>query len=236
MTSISSETLKAARPISAADVMKLVPGLWPETTGGVSGPNIAVRGFPTGGDAKFVTMQIDSLPIYPASSLSFLDNSTQLRLDETVKRVETTIGGQAVLFGNGQPGATVNFVQKNGRDDQGGVLLGTFGSGAFYRIDGYYGAELGSGWYGSIGGFYRTAKGVRNTQFPSDQGYQISGTLSRDIEDGSFTLYGRTTYDRNAFFTPIPLVRTGSGNDIELHPYPGFNPTKDTFLGNATGS
>jgi outer membrane receptor protein involved in Fe transport len=234
VTSISSDTLKAARPISAADVMKLVPGIWPETTGGVSGPNIAVRGFPTGGDAKFVTMQIDSLPIYPASSLSFLDNSTQLRLDETVKRVETTIGGQAVLFGNGQPGATVNFVQKNGRDDQGGVLQGTVGSGAFYRVDGYYGAALGGGWYGSIGGFYRTAKGVRNTQFPADQGYQVSATLSHDIEDGSFTLYGRHTYDRNAFFTPIPLIRTGTGNDIKLHAFPGFNPTKDTFLGNAT--
>src|SRR3546814_13247285 len=95
-----------------------------------------VRGFPTGGDAKFVTMQIDSLPIYPASSLSFLDNSTQFRLDETVKRVETTIGGQAVLLGNGQPGATVNFVQKNGKSDPGGVLMATVGTGSFYRVDG----------------------------------------------------------------------------------------------------
>jgi len=235
VTSINADALRRAAPISAADALKLVPGVWAETTSGVSGPNIMVRGFPTGGDAKFVTMQLDSMPIYPTPSLSFLDNSTQFRLDETVKRVETTIGGQAVLFGNGQPGATVNFVQKNGRSDPGGVLMGTFGSGAFYRVDGYYGAKLGNGWYASVGGFYRTSKGVRNTQFPSDDGYQISGTITHEFADGgSFQLYARNTYDRNAFFTAVPLLRNGTGSDISLQPYPGFDPTRDTFLGNAT--
>ncbi|APL95600.1 TonB-dependent receptor [Sphingobium indicum] len=234
VTSISSDAIRTAAPISAADVLKLVPGVWAETTSGVSGPNVMVRGFPTGGDAKFVTMQIDSLPIYPASSLSFLDNSTQFRLDETVKRVETTIGGQAVLLGNGQPGATVNFVQKNGKSDPGGVLMATVGTGSFYRIDGYYGADVGNGWYASVGGFYRNAKGVRNTQFPADDGHQISGTLMKEFEDGgSFTLYARNTYDRNAFFTAVPLIREGTGDQISLQPYPGFDPTRDTFLGNA---
>lgn len=234
VTTISADALRAAAPISAADVLKLVPGLFAETTSGVSGPNIEVRGFPTGGDAKFVTMQIDSLPIFPVSSLSFLDNSTQIRLDETVKRVETTIGGQAVLFGNGQPGATVNFVQKNGRDDRGGLAEFTYGTGDLYRFDGYYGGDLGSGWYGSVGGFYRTASGVRNTQYPSDQGYQIVGTLTHDFEGGSFTLYGRQTHDQNAFFTAVPLLRTGPDSDVKLHPFPGFDPTTATFLGNAT--
>jgi outer membrane receptor protein involved in Fe transport len=233
VTTLSNEAIRAAAPISAAAVLKLVPGIFPETTGGVSGPNIIVRGFPTGGDAKFVTMQIDNLPIYPVSSLSFLDNSTQIRLDETVKRVETTIGGQAVLFGNGQPGATVNFVQKNGRDDPGGLAEFTYGTGSLYRFDGYYGAKLAEGWYGSVGGFYRTSKGVRNTQYPSDQGYQLVATLTHEFENGSFTLYGRQTHDQNAFFTAVPLIRTGPDSDIKLKPFPGFNPTRDTFLGNA---
>lgn len=233
VTTLSNETIKAAAPNSAAGVLKLVPGIFPETTGGVSGPNIEVRGFPTGGDAKFVTMQIDSLPIYPVSSLSFLDNSTQIRLDETVRRVETTIGGQAVLFGNGQPGATVNFVQKNGKTDPGGLVEFTGGSGALLRFDGYYGAALGNGWYASVGGFYRTDKGVRNTQYPADQGYQIVGTLTHDFEDGSFTLYGRKTHDQNAFFTAVPLLRTGPDSNVSLHAFPGFNPQTATFLGNA---
>ncbi len=235
VTTISDDALKAAAPTSAADAMKLVPGLFAETTGGVSGPNIEVRGFPTGGDAKFVTMQIDSLPIFPVSSLSFLDNSTQIRLDETIARVEATIGGQAVLFGNGQPGATVNFVQKNGRDYPGGLAEVTYGSGNLVRFDGYYGAELGRGWYGSVGGFYRTDDGVRDTQFPADQGYQFVGNLTHDLEEGgSITLYTRQTKDKNAFFTPMPLIQTGSGNNITLHSFPGFNPSTGSLLGNAT--
>ena len=234
VTTLTIDSIKAAAPISAAAVLKLVPGIFPETTSGVSGPNIEVRGFPTGGDAKYVTMQIDSLPIYPVSSLSFLDNSTQIRIDETVKRVEATIGGQAVLFGNGQSGATVNFVQKNGRDDPGGLAEVTVGSGAFYRFDGYYGADLGKGWYASVGGFYRTDKGVRNTQYPADQGYQIVGTLTHEFEDGgSFTLYGRQTHDQNAFFTAVPLIRTGPDNDVKLSAFSGFDPQTGTFLGNA---
>jgi len=235
VTTISEDALKAAAPTSAADAMKLVPGLFAETTGGVSGPNIEVRGFPTGADAKFVTMQIDSLPIFPVSSLSYLDNSTQIRLDDTIARVEATIGGQAVLFGSGQPGATVNFVQKNGRDYAGGLAGVTYGSGNLMRFDGYYGTELAKGWYGSVGGFYRTDNGIRDTQFPADQGHQFVANLTHDLEDGgTLTLYTRQTKDKNAFFTSMPLIQSGSGNDITLHSFPGFNPSTGSLLGNAT--
>src|SRR3546814_19171677 len=56
----------------------------------------------------------------------------------------------------------------------------------------------------------------------------------KEFEDGgSFTLYARNTYDRNAFFTAVPLIREGTGDQISLQPYPGFDPTRDTFFGNA---
>ncbi|MHB8283333.1 MAG: TonB-dependent receptor domain-containing protein, partial [Caulobacteraceae bacterium] len=231
ITTVNEQQLHEAQPISAADLLKLVPGIFVETTGGVSGPNIEVRGFPSTGDAPFVTFQLDSLPIFPTPSLSFLDNSTQFRLDDTIKRTEATIGGPAVLLGNGQPGATVNFVQKNGKDDPGGSLRFTTGTGSLYRVDGYYGAKLADDWYASVGGFYRTDQGVRDTQFPADQGYQFVGTLTHDIEDGRLQLYGRVTHDQNAFFTPIPLISSASG---KISAFPGFNPLTATFYGNAT--
>lgn len=234
ITTVNEQQLHNAAPSSSADLLKVVPGIFVETTSGVSGPNIEVRGFPTTGDAPFVTFQLDSLPIFPTPSLSFLDNSTQFRLDDTIKRTEATIGGPAVLLGNGQPGATVNFVQKNGEDDPGGSLRFTTGTGSLYRVDGYYGAKLADGWYGSVGGFYRTDDGVRDTQFPADQGYQFVGTLTHDIEDGRIQLYGRVTHDENAFFTPIPLIATGSSSSPTLHGFPGFNPLTATFYGNAT--
>jgi iron complex outermembrane receptor protein len=234
ITTVSAQAINDAAPSSTADLLKLVPGIFVETTGGVSGPNVEVRGFPTTGDAPFVSIQLNALPIFPVASLSFLDNSTQFRLDETIKRVEATIGGPAVLLGSGQPGATINFVEKNGKDDPGGELKFTTGSGDLFRVDGYYGAKLADGWYGSFGGFYRTDDGVRDTQFPADKGYQIVGTLTHDIQDGKITIYARDTHDQNAFFSPIPLISSGTGANISISPFPGFNPLTATFLGNAT--
>ena len=233
ITTMNEQLIKDVAPTSAADLVKIVPGLYAETTGGVAGPNIEVRGFPTAGDAPYVTMQLDGLPIFPAATLSFLDNSSQLRVDDTLKRVEATIGGPAVLWGSGQPGATINWVEKNGKTDQNGLLRGTVGNGGLFRVDGYFGGEIANGWYASIGGFWRTDHGIRDTQYPADRGGQIVGTITHDIDGGTVTLYGRTTNDKNAFFTPIPLLNTGTATNPKLAAYPGFDPLTATFLGNA---
>ncbi len=233
ITTLNASQIRKAIPSSTADLLKVVPGIFVETTSGVSGPNIEVRGFPTAGDAPFVTFQLDSLPIFPVPTLSFLDNSTQLRLDDTIRSVEATIGGPAVLLANGQPGATVNIIQKTGQTDPGGIMRVTTGTGSLFRIDGYYGGKIADGWYASLGGFWRTDQGVRDTQFPADQGGQVVGTLVHTIEDGKLTFYARYTHDQNAFFTPIPLISSGSGANVQIHPFPGFNPLTATFLGNA---
>lgn len=229
----NEEAILDAAPTSTANLAKLVPGLWAETTGGQSGPNVEVRGFPVGGDAPYVTFQIDGLPIFPFSTLSFLDNSTQIRLDDTVSRLEGTIGGPAVLWGAAQPGATMNLTQKNGKDNPGGLGRLTTGSGGQERVDGYYGAKLADDWYGSLGGFYVTEKGVRDTQYPSDQGYQVGGTLTHTIADGKLQAYFRQTNTNTQFFTPIPLIAHGTGSSTTISAYPGFNPLTATFFSNA---
>jgi len=233
ITTATEEAMKDAAPSSTADLSKLVPGLFAEVTGGQSGPNIEVRGFPTAGDAPYVTFQLDGLPIYPVASLSFLDTSTQIRTDDTVSRLEGTIGGPAVLWGAGQPGATLNLTQKNGLDNPEGVLRFTTGTGAKARVDGYYGGKVADGWYGSIGGFYTTEKGVRDTQYPSDEGYQLEGTITHTIDDGKLQVYGRVTDTKTQFFTPIPLISSGTGTNTKVSAYPGFNPLTATFFGNA---
>ena len=233
ITTVTEEALRDAAPSSTANLVKLVPGMWSEVTGGQSGPNVLVRGFPSGGDAPYVTFQLDGLPIYPVSTLSFMDNSTQIRLDDTVSRVEGTIGGPAVLWGAGQPGATMNLIQKNGMDNPEGSLRFTTGSGAEERVDGYYGGKVADGWYASLGGFYTTEKGVRDTQYPSDQGYQLEGTVTHPIDDGKLQAYFRVTDTDTQFFTPIPLIASGSGSNTKISAYPGFDPLTATFFSNA---
>jgi len=93
ITTASEEQLKQAAPISTADVMKLVPGAFAESTGGQSGANIQVRGFPSGSDSPFVSVQMQGNPLYPVSTLSFFEGSSAFRLDDTIERVEVLRGG-----------------------------------------------------------------------------------------------------------------------------------------------
>lgn len=228
ITTATPEEIDDAAAISTADLLKIVPGVWVESTGGVSGANIDVRGFPGGSDAPFVTMQIDGSPVFPPPTLSFLENSTLIRLDETVAGMEVLRGGPSPVFANGQPGATVNFLQKHGGPTPEAEARFTASSHGLYRFDGYYGGSIAPDWYFSVGGFYREDDGVRDTQFLADKGGQFVATLTHVFDQGEFTLYGRHTDDNNAFFTGVPLLKREGGG---ISAFPGFDPKEDTLLG-----
>jgi hypothetical protein len=228
ITSLNAEQIKEANPKSAADLLKASPGIYPESSGGQTGANIEVAGFPGGGDAPYVTFQLNGSPLYPMSSLSFMENSSMFRLDDTIDRAELVQGGPGVLYGNGQPGLTGNFILKEGTDTPSGSLGYTYGSEDLNRLDGFIGFPLGknTGWYGSIGGFWRRSDGVRDTQFLADNGGQLTATISRDWDSGSLMFYARALKDHNQFVTDTPILNPGPG---EFSNYPGFNPLTGTF-------
>ncbi len=230
ITTASLEQLQEAVPLSTADALKVVPGVWAESAGGSTGANIFVRGMPSEGDAPFVTVQMDGAPLYPPPTLSFLENSTLFRMDDTIERMEVLRGGPSPIFSNGQPGATVNFIQKKGGEDTEGSLRVGLGSDRLRRIDVFNSGKLADGWYYSVGGFYRSTDGVRDTQFPADKGGQLSATLTHSWDSGEITLYARHTDDQNAFFTPIPLLSRNNGSDLSS--FPGLDAQTGTLLGN----
>jgi len=230
ITTASEEQLKQAAPISTADVMKLVPGAFAESTGGQSGANIQVRGFPSGSDSPFVSVQMQGNPLYPVSTLSFFEGSSAFRLDDTIERVEVLRGGPSTIFSSGQPGATMNFILKKGTDTPEGSIRFTTGTGELRRVDVFYGGKISDGWYGTIGGFYRNTHGVRDSGFPSDDGGQVTATLTRKLDQGEATFYVRRTDDKNAFYTGVPLISSNEGRTISE--FPGFDPLKGTLMSN----
>lgn len=231
ITTASPEQIQDASPSSTADLLKIVPGVWAESSGGGTGANVFVRGMPSEGDAPFFTLQLDGSPIYPPPTLSFLENTTLFRVDDTIERVEALRGGPSPVYSNGQPGVTVNFIQKKGGDAHEGSARVTFGSDALRRVDLFDSGPLreGSGWYYSVGGFWRETDGVRDPGFASETGGQIAATLTRRWDDGEFTVYGRHTNDRNVFYTAIPLLSRNDGDDISG--FPGIDPTGGTLIG-----
>ncbi len=218
--------IRDANPKSTADLLKISPGMWPESTGGQTGANIEIAGFPGGGDAPYFTTLLMGSPLYGMPTLSFFETTSIFRLDDTVRSVEILQGGPSVVFAGGQMGATANFLLKTGSEDTSGSLGLTYGDENLYRVDGFVGFPLAEGWYGSVGGFWRTSDGVRDPQFSADDGGQLTATLKHEGEQSELVLYARYLDDKNQFITPIPVIQRGTDN---FSAYPGFDPLTATY-------
>lgn len=226
----NEEQIRQSNPKSTADLLKISPGLWPESTGGQTGANIAIAGFPSGGDAPFYTTLLMGSPLYGMPTLSFFETTSIFRLDDTIRSVEILQGGPSVVFAGGQMGATSNFFLKTGTDEPSGSLGLTYGDENLWRIDGFTGFKIAEGWYGSVGGFWRTSDGVRDPQYPADEGGQLTATLKRESDRGDLVLYARYLNDKNQFLTPIPLIQRGRD---DFSAYPGFDPLTGTYYSEA---
>lgn len=226
IVSATLEDIQNANPASAAEIFKLSPGIWPEASGGQTGVNIDVAGFPNGGgDSPYFSTMIQGSPLYGSPSLSFLDSSTLVRFDDTVERVEIVQGGPGAIFGPGQAGATANFILRTGSEKTAGSLAVTYGFEGSERVDAFYSGKLSNGWYGSIGGFYRVSNGVRNPQYTADIGGQVTATLKHDLDNGSVMFWFRSLNDKNQWVADFPYIVSNG----KASAYPGFDQLHSTY-------
>ena len=226
IVTMNLEAIQNFNPASAAEIYKNSPGIWPEASGGQTGVNIDVAGFPNGGgDSPYFTTMIQGSPLYGSPYLSFMDNSSLIRFDDTVERVEIVQGGTSAIFGPGQPGATANFILRTGSDKSEGSIGFTYGSEGSERVDAFISGKIIDGWYGSLGGFYRDSDGVRDPQYPADIGGQITATLKHDMDNGSIMFWYRMLQDKNLWVADFPYIVVNG----DPKPYPGFNQLNNTY-------
>ncbi len=211
ITSVSADSLSAAAPKSTAEVFTLVPGVWAESSGGKSGANIDVRGLPGGGDAPFVTLAIGGAPIYGTPMLSFFEQSSIFRSDETIQSVEALRGGPNAVFGRGEPGVTLNFRLREGGEDTKGRVKYTTSDYNLQQVDAYISGKLSDGLYFMVGGYASSSPGIRDAEFNSERGYQFTGHLTYKFERGKVGVFTRWTDDFGQWYLPMSLT---SGNDL----------------------
>ncbi len=228
ISTATAEQIREVQPISTADLLKIVPGVWVETSGGETGANVFIRGFPSTGDAPFLSIELNSSPIFAPSSLSFLEDSSLFRIDDTVDHVEVLRGGPSPIFANGQPGATTNFILKEGTQDPHLSMRATYGTEGMYRGDVVAQGPIDANTTYMLGGFYRYSKGLRHTGFTGDLGGQVTGSITHKFDTGKLTVYGRYLDDKNAFYTPMPVLEDAQG---KFHTIPGFDARDDTLVG-----
>lgn len=221
ITTISPRALEQLSPQSTAAALDLVPGVWSESSGGVAGANIFVRGLPSSGDAPFVTMSINGAPIYGTQTLSFFEQSSIFRIDETVGIVEALRGGPSSVFSNGESGLTTNFNLIKGTDQTKGLVKYTTTDYSQERLDAVLSGPVSEKFYYMVGGYVRTSPGIRNTEFNSERGAQVTVQLTKVYDKGILNGFARLTNDHGQWILPMAL---GTGNNEGT-----FSP-----LGNAT--
>ena len=212
ITNVSAENIEKLNPKSTAELFTLVPGVWSESSGGVAGANVFVRGFPSGGDAPFLTVQMQGVPIFPPPTLSFLENSSMFRLDETVDFMEALRGGSTPVISNGQPGLTTNFLLKEGSEETEGLVKLSTSDYGLQRMDAVVSGELADDLYFMMGGYISSSQGVRDAGFNSEEGHQFTLNITKDLDNGRINLYTRQTDDHGVWYLPTPLNVAGVDN------------------------
>jgi iron complex outermembrane recepter protein len=219
VTTLDSEAIAKAAPESTADLFQAVPGISSESTGGQNGANIFVRGYPSGGDAVFVTLQSEGVPFFTPPTLSFLENSQLIRVDSTLARIEAVRGGTGALFSSGQPGLTVNFVQREGKRHFEGLAKLSVADFGDVRADGYVSGPIGPDTTFLVGGYYSVGHGVRDPGFTAEKGGQITANVRHELDKGSLLVFARYLNDRGQWLLPIPVIQDGD----KIKEFPGFD-------------
>jgi outer membrane receptor protein involved in Fe transport len=210
ISTIASRELSEQVPVSAADLLLNVPGVFVnsslgEIRGMVYSRGVSVNTSDGSNGYYYVSMQEDGLPITNVNLANFGPDYF-LRPDATLLRVEAVRGGSASITATNSPGGAFNYISKTGTPQHGGEIRTRFGlegrSSPFYRGDLNLSGPVGrTSWLYNVGGFYRQSDGHRPPSgYPMNDGGSIRGSLFKDYGSGSIKIYGKYHDDRNHWF------------------------------------
>ena len=230
VSSLNSEAIVDLAPRSSAELIRQIPGIRSESSGGEGNANIAVRGLPVAsGGAKFLQLQEDGLPILEFGDITFGNADIFLRTDYSVARVEAVRGGSASTFASNSPGGVVNFISKTG-DREGGSFGVTAGLDyREYRADFDYGGSLGPNTTFHLGGFSHIGDGPRDVGYNGARGGQIKANITQKFEGGYIRFYGKYLNDHSVGYLPNPVIVTGSNADPTYTSVANFSINSDSL-------
>ncbi len=212
VSTLEADTIAQAVPTSAADVLRSVPGVRSESSGGESNANMTVRGVPiSAGGSRYVQMQEDGLPLLQSGDFNFVTPDAYVRIDGGLSHLEVVRGGSASTLATNAPGGIINFIGKTGEQEGGSVGLTQGLDYDSTRIDADYGGTVAPRTRFFVGGFYRNGEGVRKTGVTSEKGGQLRANITREFDNGYVRLSFKHLDDRTPTALPVP-VRVQNGH------------------------
>jgi outer membrane receptor protein involved in Fe transport len=226
VSSLDAEQIEKSGATSAAELLRSIPGVRSESSGGEGNANLTVRGVPiSAGGARYVQMQEDGLPVLLFGDIAFGTADQFLRADYSIDRLEVVRGGSASTLATNSPGGLVNFISKTG-EEAGGAIGLSIAKPREYRVDANYGGSLGPKTTFHIGGFERIGDGGRPIGYNASNGGQIRANLTQQFDSGYVRVHLKALDDRTPTFLPVPVtVTNGQINRID-----GIDPRTAFFI------
>lgn len=228
ISTLGAEQLQNSTATSAAEVLRAVPGIRAESSGGEGNANLGVRGLPmSDGGGRYVQLQEDGLPVMLIGDISFATADEFVRADYSVNAIDVIRGGSASTLSTNSPGAIINFRSHNGKDSAGGAVGMSFGlDHRQQRLDFDWGGAIGDRLYAHIGGFERMGQGSRNTDLTAENGGQVKASITKEFDNGYLRLNVKHLDDRTPTYLPVPVAL--NGNTISA--IPGVDPRNAYFI------
>jgi iron complex outermembrane recepter protein len=207
ISTLNSDDIQLKAPTSVVDLMKGVPGVRVENSGGEGGgENTVIRGLPYAG-FRMLDMLVDGLPLFESNYERQLQIDEVYRVDAGTRNMELVRGGTAPIYSTNAAGGVVNFITNHGTDtQQSQVNLATNGNYQF-RIDGASSGPISEKLLYAVSGFYRQSDGLRDPGFSkANRGGQVQVGGTYNINDrAKITADVRWQLDESIFYTAIPL-------------------------------
>lgn len=207
ITSVGAKELAEKNTSSQADILRSVPGITAEGSGGEVASNIFVRGLPSGGQYQFNPLQIDGMPVLSTFGLNSSAHDVYFRNDLGMRNLEFVRGGASILYGVGSVAGIINYNSFTGGPRPETVIRTEVATNSRFKADfrtsGQLGGEDSKTFY-MLTGFHRYDDGPIKTGLPT-RGFQLRGNLKHETKNGSITFHGQFIDDRVQFYLPFPL-------------------------------
>lgn len=226
ISTLDAEQIMQSSPTNAAEILRSVPGVRSESSGGEGNANLTVRGVPiSAGGARYVQFQEDGLPLLQFGDIAFVTPDMYLRADGSLSHLEVVRGGTASTMATNSPGGIINFISKNGEAKGGSIGITKGLDFNQTRFDFDYGAAISDKTRVFIGGFYRNGDSSRPAGVTAEDGGQIKANVTHELDNGYIRLSFKHLDDKTPMNMPAPVKTTG-GTISEL---PGIDPRTASF-------
>ena len=227
VSTMDSEQITRSGATNAVELLRSIPGIRAESSGGEGNANITVRGVPlSAGGSRYVQMQEDGLPVLLFGDIAFGTADQFLRADYNTERLEVVRGGSASTLASNSPGGIINFISKNGTEKGGNIGLTAGLDRSLYRVDADYGTSLGNGTSFHIGGFQRVGEGGRPIGYKVENGGQLKANITQKLDNGFVRVSFKSLDDITPSLLPVPVTVSGG----KINQIAGIDPRTAFFI------